>query len=88
MMLHYMVEKLIQSSKRCYSVKVSRFIVDIHDTLSGPTGSRINFMQLQWQEILIFYTVINSWSVFDIYIYISKLRLLEIIQGCKIFEEN
>ena len=26
-----MVEKLIQSSKRCYSVKVSRFIVDIHD---------------------------------------------------------
>ena len=26
-------------------------------------------MQLQWQEILVFYTVINSWSVFDIYIY-------------------
>ena len=26
--------------------------------------------------------------MFDIYIYISKLRLLEIIQGCKIFEEN
>ena len=70
MLLHYMVEKLIQSSKRCYLVKVSRFIVDIHDTLCGPTESRINFMQLQWQEILIFYTVINSWSVFDMYIYI------------------
>ena len=55
-----MVEKLIQSSKRCYSVKVSRFIVDIHDTLSGPTESRINFMQVQWQEILVFYTVIKQ----------------------------
>ena len=31
MLLHYMVEKL-QSSKHCYSVKVSRFIVDIHDS--------------------------------------------------------
>ena len=29
MLLHYMVEKL-QSSKCCYSVKVSRFMVDIH----------------------------------------------------------
>ena len=34
-----MVEKLIQSSKRCYSVKVSRFIVDIHDT-AYPSFSR------------------------------------------------
>ena len=40
MLLHYMVEEL-QSSKRCYSVKVSRFIVDNHDRISKLSLSDI-----------------------------------------------